>query len=452
VLTMPEDRLLAIGERLEFRPPKKGRLAGEGNSSAVKARPAETVTSGAYKESTTIQGAVNLVRVCKNDPPALGPPGPGPHGQDTTGDLVTGRVGEWREPDQPGVWEAMYAAYAVGSSHMLRWVQGLQSSVIHVPITVIEIQEWSEEEVRKAADKLKAVDLSGAAVYLWLHDDLVYESVETGEPLFRMYGDPTYHCDGEMGVISGSRMKKLWDQSWPIIEACKAAIQLVLVTPLPRYVVAPCCETFGHCKGYHRSEHFRRICRGVADLSEATLRWVSHIESSRILVFCPHMEMMQASKAVKEDWEYNLKEAYHLDGVHLTRDAYCELAKLMWRLSTYEPWKLRPPHNNMASPARGIGQGQSFSSVPTRSRAARQSQRRFTLEEPEERRVVMRDDGISVIIRDEDIRAAERGPWANDVLQYSGPPVPAEDWEELREAAFASGYRPQPESQRYYPA
>jgi hypothetical protein len=41
---------------------------------------------------------------------------------------------------------------------------------------------------------------------------------------------------------------------------------------------------------------------------------------------------------------------------------------------------------------------------------------------------------------------------ANDILKYCGPPVPAEDWEELREAAFARGYRPQPKSQRYYPA
>jgi hypothetical protein len=450
---MPEHRLLAIGERLEHRPARKVRLIEEGGSAAVekKSRPAETVTSGALINSEGAQAAESLVSDWKKDPPALGFSGSGPFGRHTQRDLVTGRVGDWRGPVEPGVMEPMYAAYAVGSSHVLRWVQGLQSSVIHVPITVIEVQEWTTEEIEKAADKLREVDLSGATVYIWMHDDLVYEVAETGDPLYQVYGDPTYHCDGELSVISGSRMKKLWSKSWPIVEACKAAIQLVLVTPLPRYVTAPCCETAGHCKGYHRTENFRRICRKVAELGEATLQWVSRIESDRILVFTPHLEMMQAAKAAREDWEYNLKESFHLDGVHLTRDSYLDLAKLMWNLSTYEPWKLRPPHPYMRSPERVDSQIQSFSFVSASPRAECWDRQEFCFEEFGDRRVFEREDGITVIVSEEDVRMAERGPWANDALQYSGSPVRAEEWGQLREAAYASGYKPQSEPRRYYP-
>jgi hypothetical protein len=171
-------------------------------------------------------------------------------------------------------------------------------------------------------------------------------------------------------------------------------------------------------------------------------RWVSRVESDKILVLCPHLEMMEASRAAREDWEFNLKESFCFDGVHLTWDGYRELGNLVWRLIHDQSWKLRPPFHNMPSPNYGRYEALTVRSASKCTRKTRWDAGDVT-GQPATQQVA--------VVADSELRAAEMGPWRSDNIQYSGPAITAEEWGMLRDAAQKSGYSGAAHSRRYLP-
>jgi len=432
--TLSRDRILSIGERTVPNPPKKSRLA-------------ETATSGAFQETMTIErtiryvdtpapinpiwpGTAEAVTQCAPtqeygapqlavnflsvDPPAgLADPGQTPY-----------RFEEWRPNPSSGILEGVANIHVVGFSHAMRLAQGLRASELALPVNTNLLEDWNYWAIEQAAQKLTDVDLTHSLVLLWLHDDQVFEHAGSGDLLVVSDYDGRLHCDGVMGVTTQSKMKNLWDQSMPLIEACKKAMAIVLITPLPKYITAPCCELVGHCLGYQKGSHFSTICREVASLHEVTMRWVSRIDNQRLHVFTPHLEMRERSISLRQDWEYDLKESYSLDGVHLTRDAYLELACLVWNLTQNQSWKLRPPVANMPSPHRGPDRVRVSHSRAVHNRLGpyvNEDSTHMDAEDSHERIVVFCDSERIV---------AERGPWANSEIQYQGSPV---NWDIFRE-------------------
>jgi len=130
--------------------------------------------------------------------------------------------------------------------------------------------------------------------------------------------------------------------------------------------------------------------------------------------------------------------------VHLTFDTYRALSNLIWNLIQFQPWKLRPPMTNMPSPVLGYHEPPARSRRPSRTRVTRWDYSEFS-EEP----LAIADH--TVTISDTEIKAIERGPWANSEVQDTGPMISPEDWSRLRGAANAGGYKPSSHPRGYYP-
>ena len=328
----------------------------------------------------------------------------------------------------------------VGFGHAMRCNLGVVGSSIQLPAETIILDDWSDSAIEIAASRLRQLDLQQSLVVLWLHDDLVYVNEATGQPLYRSEYDERLHCDGTLGVVGVHRMKQLWDMSVPLVGACSSAASILLMTPLPRYITVPCCESANHCEGYYLEKNIRRICRDVGELREITLRWASRISGDKISVASPHLELTEIAKSAKENPAHFISESFSFDGIHLTSDGYRDLLTRVWDLLVYRPWVLRPPVRNMPSPMRGPPR-------PPPSRARATQQRRFhdLFEYGEFQEVsegVTATRGRPLPASDAEIRASERGPWRDSEVQDSGPPIQPADWDLLRRSARSSGYNP----------
>jgi hypothetical protein len=194
-------------------------------------------------------------------------------------------------------------------------------------------------------------DLSTAAVYLWLHDTQAFNHEDFGRPLETDFSG-RMHCKGKLGVITQWKMQNLWEQAMPILEACKQAVKVLFITPLPIYLTTPCCEDSEHCVGLCQLTHFRGITNRVASLYDATMQWVSRLKSPRMAVVCPHLELMDAARRLTAEAKESLSEAFSHDGIHLTFAGYRTLSALIWNAMTQDFYRLMPAPN-MLSPQQG---------------------------------------------------------------------------------------------------
>ena len=51
--------------------------------------------------------------------------------------------------------------------------------------TTIQIADWCPDAIQDAAESLTRYDLRGATVVMWLFNDMVFEQLGTGDPLYR---------------------------------------------------------------------------------------------------------------------------------------------------------------------------------------------------------------------------------------------------------------------------
>ena len=143
------------------------------------------------------------------------------------------------------------------------------------PTTTIQIADWCPDAIQDAAESLTRYDLRGATVVMWLFNDMVFEQLGTGDPLYRDPYDGRPHCDGPMGVAGWVTMPPLLEEACPLLDVCREADRVVLMAPLPMYLGTPCCEERDHCLGYYHEDHQRHTSREVISLYEVMTRWVS---------------------------------------------------------------------------------------------------------------------------------------------------------------------------------
>jgi len=329
--------------------------------------------------------------------------------------------------------EGISIIYLVGFSHTIQCHPGLKGSSIHLPAETILLEDWTEQAINSAASKLRQKDLRNALVLFWLYDELVLEQQETGELLTRSCYDNRLHCEGPLSVIQHTGMKKLWQQTNPLLGACKEAQAILIMTPLPRYITVPCCELSSHCTGFYLESSARALCRGMGELREALIRYVSRMDADNIFVAAPHLEIMEAAKLARDNPARHLADAFGFDGIHLTFDGYKELMDQIWHGLLYQPWRLRPPMANMASPHVG---------PPAVQPSRRRPGPRYDYAEFEDAPAQVHSRKHTSTYTEDNFRSWERGPWQNSEVQDQGPLVAAADWDRIRQSSRTAGYKP----------
>ena len=78
-----------------------------------------------------------------------------------------------------------------------------------------------------------------------MFDNSVFMGETSGTTAAAVKTNGRYHILGRHVVANAKQIKELFDAAMPIFRAARGA-ELLIIGPLPRYLVNPCCSDSGH--------------------------------------------------------------------------------------------------------------------------------------------------------------------------------------------------------------
>jgi hypothetical protein len=217
----------------------------------------------------------------------------------------------------------------LGASHMHR-VATVLAAEAGGQVTDLTSPGWipTKEAFKKASDCVAELGLdSGDLLILdiWSNSSFLGTD-EVGLPIRAVRGgaDGRYHIIGPLQVAPKSVFKKILEESRPILEAAGEAM-VVLVSPFPRYVQSTCCPDPSHISNFG-TEEYRYEFEGLREMVESV------VSESGVAV---------SIFTLNDTWDHADRLLHELrtdnggpvwlddDPVHLTREAYVEIANAL---------------------------------------------------------------------------------------------------------------------------
>jgi hypothetical protein len=138
-------------------------------------------------------------------------------------------------------------------------------------------------------DAMMDADMENTIMVVHLLDNNVYMVDKPGgeKCLLSKGQDGAYHIDGKLCVAGRDTVKELFSAVLPIIKAGGECRKIIL-SPLSRYWVAPCCYGSGHHVNYNDPGYLRSLGDSVYRIRDH-LRDLAHLKRIRkYRVFCPN--------------------------------------------------------------------------------------------------------------------------------------------------------------------
>jgi lysophospholipase L1-like esterase len=140
----------------------------------------------------------------------------------------------------------------------------------------------------------------------------------------------TYHIDGSLVVADRPVIKDLVSQLAPLLKALGASRKIIL-TPLARYWVGPCCGDPAHFINYHTAGYLPKLGDAIAALRDAIRDslFVKKVQNFRVL--CPNKMVGVGQRREEPSDEEAAKTAalWGPDPVHPTAAAYRVIAEAL---------------------------------------------------------------------------------------------------------------------------
>jgi hypothetical protein len=198
---------------------------------------------------------------------------------------------------------------------------GLRINSATVPVLVERIEELASD-----------INLDNATVILQIFDNSLYMAGGPGGekrlPVKDRSG--TYHIEGSLVIADKAAVKDLVQQIAPVLKALGNSRKLVM-TPLARYWVAPCCGDLTHTVNYHTVGFLPRLGDAIASLRDSIrdALFVKKVPNFRVL--CPN-RMIGVGQRRQEPTDEEASKAAALwgsDPVHPTSAAYRLIAECL---------------------------------------------------------------------------------------------------------------------------
>jgi len=167
------------------------------------------------------------------------------------------------------------------------------------------------------------------AVILQLFDNSIFcgKMGNKLRPALKIEGK--YHIEGELAVVEREQMKYLFETAAPIFKATKNVPTFVL-GPVPRYVMAPCCEEACHVTNMSEEDFTAKIAVQVRDLGRHLRQLVWHKRWRNVFVINTAEIMGIGGSLSIEEIRLRLDDMLELwgedDPVHPSPQAYANLA------------------------------------------------------------------------------------------------------------------------------
>ncbi len=178
-------------------------------------------------------------------------------------------------------------------------------------------------------DLLSRIDIDMATVVLQLFDYSVYMVGGPGGEK-RLPGrdrSGTYHIDGSMVVADRTAIKDLLSQLTPVLKALGDS-RKILLTPLARYWVAPCCSDRSHVVNYRTVGFLPKLGDTIAALCDfiRDALFVKKVPNFRVL--CPNrmVGVGQRKQEPTDEEAAKMATLWGPDPVHPTSAAYRMIA------------------------------------------------------------------------------------------------------------------------------
>ncbi len=184
--------------------------------------------------------------------------------------------------------------------------------------------------LEKIQDLASEVNLDNATVILQPFDNSVYMTGGPGgeKRLPVKDGAGTYHIEGSLVVADKAAVKDLVQQLAPVLKALGNARKLIL-TPLARYWVAPCCGDPSHTVNYRTVGFLPRLGDAIASLRDSIrdALFVKKVPNFRVI--CPNRMIGVGQRRQEPSDEEAAKAAalWGADPVHPTSAAYRQIAE-----------------------------------------------------------------------------------------------------------------------------
>jgi hypothetical protein len=224
----------------------------------------------------------------------------------------------------------------IGASHLARTARCLNPetwNVFDLTQPGLRINSASINDImNKVSDLSQQIDIDKAIVVLQLFDSSVFMVGGPGGEK-RLPGRDrarTYHIDGSLVVADRTVIKYLVAQLAPLLKALGASRKIVL-TPMARYWVGPCCGDPAHLTNYHTSGYLPKLGDAIAALRDAIrdALFVKKIQNFRVL--CPNKMVGVGQRREEPSDEEAAKTAalWGPDPVHPTGAAYRVIAEAL---------------------------------------------------------------------------------------------------------------------------
>jgi hypothetical protein len=155
-------------------------------------------------------------------------------------------------------------------------------------------------------------------VVLQLLDNSCYyaRSQDGSRHLARKGDDDIYHMEGDVQVCSRDIQYEHFDAIKPLLDIFDKKRTLIL-TPLPRYAVAGCCNNLEHCANIREPGYKTRMMQELEDIKRNLRDYLFHKGKRNIRVVDPTMDLM--GMVDSEIWD--------IDPIHPKEEAYKRIAE-----------------------------------------------------------------------------------------------------------------------------
>ena len=214
-----------------------------------------------------------------------------------------------------------------GGSHAGRLAEALRST--HPEVVDLSMSGWRISETgaaELASDIAEALDddeVEDPVVILHLFDNSLYKGTQDGEMVEPVKANSKYHIVGDLQVANSHQIKQLFELAMPILRAARGS-RVILLGPLPRYVVGPCCNSPEHITNFSSEEYVKFIRNSLKDvgIQLKNLLQTRRIKCAKLVNPAVLMGLLTTPRASPE----RMLELWGPDPVHASKEGYKNLA------------------------------------------------------------------------------------------------------------------------------
>ena len=183
-----------------------------------------------------------------------------------------------------------------------------------------KISDKSVDELASDIENsLEDEDPANTTVILHLFDNSIYRGRVDGNFTEPEKTNGKFHLRGELTIVDGAAIKTLFETVMPIIRAARGA-SLLLIGPLPRYVVDKCCNSTTHITNFDQEDNISNIRDMVKEVGKQ-LRNLCHTKRVKDVKILNPAVLMGISGTPAPSTE-TMYELWGHDPVHPNEKAY----------------------------------------------------------------------------------------------------------------------------------